>query len=185
VAQHIKIQASKIDLLEFSVQSYQGGEGESAGLIAELPQQIGGSSPGDVKRVRDRKFFRKPGDVLLRIDADADDLHWRNFGLQCCQLRHFFDAWRAPGRPEVDDERLALPLRQGLLLAIDIRHGLREQSGERGRRHGPPMADEYTEAGGKYGNQKEQQEMPHFHQLSAVIRRRAMVMFTRRSVVSV
>ena len=53
-----------------------------------------------------------PGKVCL-IDGDADELQAfaAEFLLDADELGHLLAAGRAPGRPEIDDQQLALPLR--------------------------------------------------------------------------
>lgn len=93
---------------------------QTAGLIAKLAREIATTHAGNIKWIIYFVFCCELLDIAIRINANADDLQIfaAKFGLQCAQFRHLFDTWRTPSRPEIDQQNLALPLTQGVLLAI-------------------------------------------------------------------
>ena len=125
-------------------------EREADGLHAEGGGRIERLLLADQQRVVDLHLVRVGEHLVAEVDRDADDLEAlaRRVALQLLQQRDLPPAGCAPGRPEVDDQRLARPVRQRARLAVPVRQrelrqrwrpaccglGCRVRRGRRGRR---------------------------------------------------
>src|SRR4029079_13484029 len=59
------------------------------------------------------------------VDGDADEYQAAvpEFVLELDEFGYFRAAWLAPARPEIDHHDLALPLRDGLILSLEVGQG--------------------------------------------------------------
>src|SRR5690606_5033561 len=69
------------------------------------------------------RFFGETSSCVTFVDGNADDLQAlrAQFALQLHEHRHFPHAGRAPGGPEVENDDLAVPLRDRLQLVVQVR----------------------------------------------------------------
>src|SRR5471032_3637366 len=127
--QLVEFQLAQISLLDLAVGADQHRVGQAAGAVAKVARQVRAFHAAHVDRVGDLHAVGEFGDIGLGIDADAYDLQFlAGVGRgQRGQFRHFAHAGAAPWRPEVDQHRLALPLRQRLFDALAVRQRLLEQ----------------------------------------------------------
>src|SRR5690625_113493 len=68
-------------------------------------------------------------DINSRIDRQPHKMHVRIFLVQSLEVGHFVNTRGTPGRPKVNDDRLANPLVHGLLDTISVWKRLIEQIG--------------------------------------------------------
>src|SRR3546814_1220740 len=75
-------------------------------------------------------FFAELADIDRRVDRQADKMRLPMFLMQGFEVGHFLDARRTPGRPEVQDQRLAKILAQIHLPVVQIGKRSEEHTSE-------------------------------------------------------
>ena len=100
-------------------------------------------------------------DFVSLIHGDADELQAvrPTFALQADEHRHLLPARRAPGRPEVDDQNLARPLGEGLVLAVRV--GQRDPDEGRGALTGSRWCEQHRPGDPRAGGQRDHRGPHH------------------------
>jgi hypothetical protein len=106
------------------------GEGQGHKVITQIPGQFHGVVTADEGGVIQAQLLRECRDFAWLVDSDADELETLRpeFALHAYELRHLLSTRLAPGRPEIHDDDLSLPLPESLCHALCIGKGEREQS---------------------------------------------------------
>src|SRR5512134_3036799 len=111
---------AQMGLLNGAPRTDQYSVRQGTARIAELAGELGSAGPGDQQWQLQFEFRPEASDCSGAIDPQPDhgDAARGVVPRHLLQGGHFFDARAAPGRPEVEYEPLALPLRHGLRLPV-------------------------------------------------------------------
>ncbi len=100
-------------------------KGSAPTRLPRVSRQLDGAEAADDSRIVRAGLRNELAHLVGLVRRDADELQAlrTELLLRDREERHLFAARRAPGRPEIDDEHLATPLRERLLLPVLIGKG--------------------------------------------------------------
>src|SRR5688572_4715749 len=106
------VQLADVDGDDPAGRVHERGEGQAQGLDTESPGGIEAILLADQDGVVDRRRLEVTQHVFPKVDGDPDQGDLRPYAVfrKCIEHRYLAAAGGAPGRPEIDHLRLAVPL---------------------------------------------------------------------------